>query len=255
MRIAGGTGALVTALARALPAECVRLESTLTHLTLQDDGVEARFTQARGGHEAVRASHVVLALPPRLLAAVVSFSPTLDASTVERWQRTPTWMAPHAKVFALYDRAFWREAGLSGTAQSMVGPLAEIHDATTTSGQPALFGFVGMSAAQRQAVGRHDIVAASVRQLVTLFGPDAAEPRATLYQDWAAESLTATDADWTDGAHPVAAGRDWVSGAWRGRVTLAGSETSPSEPGYLAGAVQAAECAAREVLDLIRDGA
>lgn len=255
MRIAGGTGALVTALARALPAACVRLEATLTHLTLQEDGVEARFTQARDGHEVVRASHVVLALPPRLLAARVSFSPALDASTAARWQRTPTWMAPHAKVFALYERAFWREAGLSGTAQSMVGPLAEIHDATTASGQPALFGFVGMSAAQRQAIGRHDIVAASVRQLVTLFGPDAAEPRATLYQDWAADPLTSTEADWTDGAHPVAAGRDWVSGAWRGRVTLAGSETSPAEPGYLAGAVQAAECAAREVLDLIRGDA
>lgn len=36
-------------------------------------------------------------------------------------------------AFAIYDRPFWREAGLSGTAQSMVGPLAEIHDVRRNS--------------------------------------------------------------------------------------------------------------------------
>jgi monoamine oxidase len=160
-------------------------------------------------------------------------------------------MAPHAKFVALYDRAFWREAGLSGTAQSMVGPLAEVHDATTASGQAALSGFVGIPAAERQAMGQDAIGDAAIRQLVTLFGPAAGAPRATLYKDWAADELTATDLDWTDGSHPIADTRDWVDEAWRGWLTLAGSETSPSEPGYLAGAMHAAGCAASEVTQLL----
>ena len=34
-------------------------------------------------------------------------------------------MAPHAKFFAIYNQPFWRASGLSGTAQSMVGPMVE----------------------------------------------------------------------------------------------------------------------------------
>jgi monoamine oxidase len=247
MRLVGGTGALVRAIVSSLRTECLRLDSRLTHLTLTDDGVEARFVGVNGTEEIVSAPHVILAVPPRLLAATVSFSPALDAATASRWHATPTWMAPHAKLFALYDRPFWRDAGLSGTAQSMVGPLAEIHDATTAAGEAALFGFVGMPAAERKALGRDAIITASIRQLVTLFGPDAGAPRATLFKDWAADALTATDVDWTEGGHPPADDRAWVEGEWRNLISLAGSETSATEPGYLAGAVHAAERAVAEV--------
>jgi monoamine oxidase len=72
----------------------------------------------------------------------------------------------------------------------------------------------------------HAIITASVRQLVTLFGPDAGAARATLFKDWAADALTATDEDWTAGAHPLADDRGWVDGEWRDRISLAGSETS-----------------------------
>lgn len=247
IRLAGGTGALVRKITSSLPLESFRLDSRLTHLFLKEDAIEAGFAEVNGAEETLRASRVILAAPPRLLAATVSFSPDLEPSTASRWRATPTWMAPHAKFFALYDRPFWRDAGLSGTAQSMVGPLVEIHDATTAGGEAALFGFVGIPAAQRRMIGREVIVAESVRQLVVLFGAEAGAPRATLFKDWAADTLTATEADWTDSAHPVVDGRPWVDGEWRDRLILAGSETSPTEPGYLAGAVDAAKRAVDEV--------
>lgn len=247
MRMAGGTGALVRRIASSLPPESLHPDSRLTQLFLRDDAVDALFMGANGAEETLRASRVILAAPPRLLAATVSFSPDLEPSTASRWRATPTWMAPHAKFFALYDRPFWRDAGLSGTAQSMVGPLVEIHDATTAGGEAALFGFVGIPAAQRRMIGREVIIAESVRQLVVLFGAEAGAPRATLFKDWAADTLTATEADWTDSAHSVVDGRPWVDGGWRDRLILAGSETSPTEPGYLAGAVDAAKRAADEV--------
>ena len=47
-------------------------------------------------------------------------------------------MAGHAKFIALYERAFWREAGCSGTAMSQRGPLTEIHDASDELGKHAV---------------------------------------------------------------------------------------------------------------------
>lgn len=246
-RVVGGTSALVHAIAGALPKHAVQLDSRVSALSIETNGVLVTVQRA-GVVSEMRATHVVAALPPRLLAHAVAWSPDLDVHTRARWHNTRTWMAPHAKFFALYDRPFWRDAGLNGSAQSMVGPMPEIHVATTASGQAALFGFVGVSAAQRTAMGSAALTSACVAQLVRLFGDSAGAPRATLLKDWAADEYTATADDSTPSGHPVPDGAPWVTGAWSERLTLAGSETSLSEPGYLAGAVTAGEAAAHEVV-------
>lgn len=247
-RVEGGAAALVHTIARSLPADCVRLARQVDHLSMDADGVTVRALHA-GTYETRLARIVVAALPPRLLARAVAFVPELHESTAQRWRTTPTWMAPHAKFFALYDRAFWREAGLSGTAQSMVGPMPEIHDATTADGAAGLFGFVGVSADQRAALGDERLTEACLAQLVRMFGGEAASPRATLLKDWAADPCTATVDDRVATGHPVPGPAPWVTGPWAERLILAGSETSPVEPGYLAGAVVAARTAATAVLD------
>ncbi|WP_018240725.1 FAD-dependent oxidoreductase [Ensifer sp. BR816] len=251
MRLVGGTGAIISALAESLPAQSIQVNARVTHVSLDGQDVVMQYVDASGLSHKKRASHVLFALPPRLLEAKVLFSPALDFATSERWRRTPTWMAPHAKFFALYDRPFWRDAGLSGTAQSMVGPLVEIHDATTASGRAALFGFVGVPAGERAAVGRDAIVAASVQQLAQMFGPEAASPRATLFKDWTDDPLTATADDRQASGHPSPDRRPWVNGKWRDYISLAGSETSISEPGYLAGAVEAATRTATEIISRV----
>ena len=157
MRLAGGTGALVSALMDALPAGRLHLGTRVSRVTIRNGGSVLSFWDGEAGGELV-ARQVILALPPRLLASTVDFEPTLDSETLLRWRQTATWMAPHAKFFALYDRPFWRESGLSGTAQSGVGPLVEIHDATLASGAAALFGFVGLDSRQRTAVGEEALV-------------------------------------------------------------------------------------------------
>jgi len=248
MRLAGGTSALVRALVRDLPGDSVRLGASVTAMNLLDDGVELVLAHADERTSTLAATHVIAALPPRLLEATVAFTPTQEAAVVQRWRDTPTWMAPHAKFFALYERPFWRETGLSGTAQSMVGPMPEIHDATTASGQAALFGFLGIDAAQRAAYGEGSLTDASLDQLVRLFGNAARVPVATLIKDWAADPLTATASDMTATGHVVPSSMPWVLGAWQDRLMLAGSETSPVEPGYLAGAVMAARRAVADVL-------
>lgn len=248
MRVSGGTGAVVRALADRLPDEHIRLQTQVVAMTLKDDGVELSLRRGDGETEILRAQHVIAALPPRLLGASVAFSPAQDPATASRWCGTSTWMTPHAKFFAIYDHAFWRKDGLSGTAQSMVGPMVEIHDSTTKSGRAAFFGFLGVGAEQRKSVGEEALKQACVDQLGRLFGPAALTPRATLLKDWAADPFTATADDRTGGDHPTPGSSRWVSGEWEGRLVMAGSETSPSEPGYLAGAVVAARQAVAKVL-------
>ncbi|OAF19624.1 flavin monoamine oxidase family protein [Bradyrhizobium neotropicale] len=252
MRVVGGTASIVTALAAGLPEGSIELGARATAARLDGDEVELSFVDGSGAERMDRSSQIVFALPPRLLEATVSFTPGIDAVSARRWRNTPTWMAPHAKFFAVYDRPFWREKGLSGTAQSMVGPLVEIHDATTASGKAALFGFLGLSGEDRASQGKDAIVASCVLQLALLFGPEAAEPRATLIKDWATDPLTATNRDRAAAGHPVADRRPWVGERWRDHIVLAGSETSAREPGYLAGAVNAAEGAAASLIARLR---
>jgi len=245
MRLAGGAGAIIAALAARLPADSIRLGLRVDRITRTENGVAAHVA---GSPEPIPAAHVICALPPRLLAGTMALDPAPEPRTLALWRATPTWMAPHAKFFAIYDRPFWRDAGLSGTAHSQTGPLVEIHDATTASGTAALFGFVGVPPSYRSQAGRDAVIAASVAQLGQLFGPNALAPQATLYKDWAADPLTATPLDQAAGGHPLGGKRDWSGDIWQDRLTLAGSETAIHDPGYLAGAIEAGERAAAALI-------
>jgi monoamine oxidase len=246
VRLAGGTAALAAAMAQALPAGRVHLGSAVTGLSLRQDSVRVTLRDISGGAQTIDAEHVIAALPPRLLQASVGFTPGLPPGISALWRETPTWMASHAKFFALYGRPFWLEAGYSGTAQSMVGPMLEIHDATTRSGQAALFGFLGVGAAERLKLGEQKLTGACIAQFARIFGQDALAPTGTLYKDWATDPLTATPEDLTSTGHPASVPA-WVHDPWGARLVLAGSETSPSEAGYLAGAADASGLAAGEV--------
>lgn len=249
MRLAGGIGSIISALAAGLPKANLWLGTRVTQVKLAGDELEVSFVDAIGATRSIKASHVLLALPPRLIEATVGFSPPLDPATSRNWRDIPTWMAPHAKFFALYDRPFWREAGLSGTAQSAVGPLVEIHDATLASGKAALFGFVGVPAWQRAKLGADVITQAAVEQLTQLFGPEAGLPHATLFKDWAADPLTATEDDLQSDGHPVSGGLVPLPIEWRNRVWLSASEAGRRDAGYLAGAIEAAEYAAMQIIN------
>ena len=237
LRLTGGNYALISALAAALHPSSVRCNTRLSRVERDGQRVISTLTKKDGSSFQVASSHLVLALPPRLIEAHIAFSPSPDPRTLQRWKKTPTWMAPHAKFFAVYERPFWREAGLSGSAQSMAGPLVEIHDATTSSGEAALMGFIGMPAAQRKKVGQQAIMSASTDQLKRLFGEQASVPLQVFIKDWAEDPFTSTSEDET-GSGPIDAGcGDWFDSEWRHVISLAGSEFSQTEPGFLAGAV------------------
>lgn len=247
MRLVGGMSSLIEALRTRLDPARVVLGHTVRYLTLVDQYVEIDVEYAAGAAGTWRASHVLLAVPPRLAVESIEFSPSLPAALVGDWSATPTWMAPHAKYVAVYDHAFWRDQGLSGEARSAKGPMGEIHDASVPGGSAALFGFLGVPARVRKTV-LDDILRAHCRaQLARLFGPEAQQPRAEFLKDWAQDPWTATEADLE--AEPQAGTPPSVAadGPWRGRLTGIASEWSPQFPGYLAGAIEAAEVGIRAV--------
>lgn len=249
MRLVGGVGSLINALVARLPQECIQLGTRVTQVALGSSQLELECVDAAGHAARMQAPYLVSTLPPRLLASTLAFFPALDPATLSNWREMPTWMAAHAKFFALYERPFWREVGLSGSARSLPGPLMEVHDATSASGQAALFGFLGLSARQRTRLGEKALTHAALEQLVQLFGAEAARPLACLFKDWSADPLTATEADWDGGEHPVPGTLAPVPPPWQGRFYLAGTEAAEQETGYLGGAVEAAGAAVRQIMN------
>ncbi|NWK80177.1 FAD-dependent oxidoreductase [Aquitalea sp. LB_tupeE] len=243
MRLHGGMSALVETLAQSIPATQLLTGQLVTELTLNDVHVTVMTHDTQGATSAWQAKHVLLALPPRLAAEYLHFSPALPTSLLQQWRDTATWMAPHAKYFAIYERPFWREQGLSGEARSMQGPLGEIHDASLPDGPAALFGFLAMPASVRQQMNSETLHQLCRAQLTRIFGPQAGSPLAELSQDWSQEALTASHADQHPSPHHLTAPATCpADGPWQHHLCGIASEWSTQFPGYLAGAIDAAMC-------------
>jgi monoamine oxidase len=196
--------------------------------------------------ETLSAKLAVVAVPPPLLANV-AFEPALPPSRTRIIEGSE--MGRTIKVLVLYERAFWRDAGLSGQAVFGGSPLSVVFDNGSKDGaQPALVGFVVGELARawsgRRAEERRAAVLASLAQA---FGDEALRPTEYVEHDWTTEEFSR--------GCPVALLRPGILSAHgaalrepAGRVHWAGTETASSFPGYLEGAIEAGERAAREVL-------
>jgi|26BtaG_2_1085354.scaffolds.fasta_scaffold03314_5 monoamine oxidase len=241
MRLVAGMSALIEALYSRLDSTRINTGHIVHQITHTGEHIEIGSKTAAGQTHIWQAEQVLLALPPRLAATNINFQPALPVELATQWQTTATWMAPHAKYFAVYDKPFWREQGLSGEGRSAIGPLVEIHDASVQSSHGALFGFVGVPAASRQSVSTAVLKDYCRAQLVRLFGSEADAPIAEYLKDWAQDPFTATAADaHSDGQHASAPMTKATAGVWADCLTGIGSEWSRQFPGYVAGAVEAA---------------
>ncbi|HGM6729185.1 TPA: flavin monoamine oxidase family protein [Stenotrophomonas maltophilia] len=252
MRVVGGMQSLIDALRKRIEDDRIVIGQKVRRIRRVAEGVELDVTDERGVPNTWAGDTVLLAVPPRLADATIGFSPPLPTELSSQWRHTATWMAPHAKYLAVYDLPFWQQDGLSGNARSAAGPMVEVHDASTSGGLSGLFGFIGVPAHVRQQVGRSELIRHCRAQLVRLFGAKAADPRQEFLKDWAVDGCTAVEADLHSpaqhGQAPDSAAR---SGPWENRVIGIASEWSPQYPGYLAGAVDAANAGALRALSLV----
>ena len=246
LRIDGGIARITRELAARLPAGVLRLSHPLKRIRQLDQGFEVSLEHSDGQLE-VRARKVVLAIPPRVIVNKIEFEPALAAGVVADMQSIPTWMAGHAKLFALYPRPFWREAGLSGDGISRRGPLLEIHDASPANAEcGALFGFVGLpvGAPMRAAA---PLIEAATTQLQKMFGPEAAAPLDVLLKDWAQDEHTATAADSAATSHPQYGTPASLAALAQQGLVFASSEMATQFGGFVEGALEAAENALRHL--------
>ena len=230
----------------------LRLAATLGERVVLDAPVRAIEQTARGvsvvsARGTWRARRVIVAAPPAL-AGRIEYLPSLPPLRDQLLQRFP--MGATVKCLALYDRPFWRERGLSGEAVFHPGPPSVVFDNGSHDGaQPALLAFVVGEQARgwstrTEADRRQAILAALVRA----FGREAAQPTAYLEQDWSTEA-------WSRGC-PVGYVQPGTLSTFApalraacGRIHWAGTETATVWTGYMEGALESGDRAAREVLD------
>lgn len=250
MRVAGGMGALVQALAQPLPPERLLCGVTIEALVDHGDFVELRWQQD-GQSRSVNAGRVVLALPPRVAAASISFEPALGHELANTLRATPTWMATAAKAAMAYETNFWRIAGHTGNAwvTHPQAVLAEVFDASTPGQGAALAGFAAMGAqARQQFKASMDLLTRN--QLGQLFGGQAEDGELHTH-DWALEPTTCSPLDLAEDGlnvgHPVYGSALLLQPQWQGRLHFGGSETARQGGGYLEGALSAAARLRREL--------
>lgn len=246
LRLVSGIQTLTDAIAQTLPNGTVELNTKVTSIHMGVDGSLA--IKAEGRSEEIRASSIILSLPPRIVARNITFMPELSPELTMNLMNKPTWMAAHAKVVAIYERPFWREQGFSGFATSWIGPLQEIHDASPVTGAGALFGFFGIPAKKRIELGENSLLKSVQEQLTRLFGPLAENNIALLYKDWSSDPETSVAED----ADPL---RDYPRyglpaglQSWSNKIFFAGTETTSVQGGHLEGALQSADRAVSELL-------
>lgn len=238
LRIEGGINRLTEAIANEIDPAHHFLKHIVTGLSISNDVITVDVTGPSGKLQ-MQAKQVAVAIPPRL-AANLTFVPELPPKTMQTLTTTSTWMAGHAKFFAVYDEPFWRKKGLCGTAISRLGPLAEIHDASPNSGSTfSLFGFAGLDAESRASMGRTEFMRQATLQLATLFGDEANRPTAVYFQDWSTEEFTASTADRQPQTHHPQYGLNLQLGsAWDGKLEFISTETSFTNGGLIEGALE-----------------
>ena len=240
-RLHGGVKALIDAVYDTLPSGTVHLNTTVKAIRMNQEGEVTVEAEEHGRKNEWQAEEVILAMPPRLVARSIEFSPALPEELMQSLLEKPTWMAGQAKAVAVYDRPFWREMGLSGQVTSWAGPLQEIHDASPAEGEGALFGFFGMPAAERKELGEDKVLDLVLEQLTRLFGSQAGSPTSLQYKDWSADPYTAVKED----ADPLLDFPEYGplghAGIWEQKILFAGTETAPESGGHLEGALWSAE--------------
>ena len=243
-RVKGGMQKLIAALTEELEQDAIKTEHAATRIE-KHDNIWLVTAQHQGQEHTLRAHQLVLALPPRLIVKYLTPEHYLSKKLIDDLQLQQTWMSGQAKFVAVYNKPFWRENGLTGQAFSRVGPMVEIHDASSdTDSGFALFGFIGLQPHVRSQLSCDQLKSRCMAQLSVLFGPEALNAKAVYLKDWAQDRWVATDDDVMESPrHSEFSVMYHKKELESLGLHLAASEFAQYEAGYLEGALLAADTA------------
>lgn len=236
-----GAGTLAERLALEL-GERVRLGRAVVAIVQDDEGVTVRTAAGE-----VRAAKVVVTVPPPV-AARIAHEPPLPAARAALEQTTE--MGTVYKAIAVYERPFWR-----GRAPAEVLVLDEPGFAAFDTSPPDGPGHLCVLASGPGARALDDLDEDTRRRailgpLAAHYGPPAATPVSWHEKAWHRDEhagggyIAVPLLGTTEGFPPMASPPF-------GHVHWAGSETARDHPGYLDGAIESGQRAAREVAEAL----
>lgn len=239
-RIHGGSAGLCERMAAQL-GDRVQLGAPVGRVSTTADG-RLRVDHRAG---ALLCERLIVAIPPNQ-ALRIQFEPELPAWRDQLLQRMPAGAC--IKCIARYDRPFWRDAQLSGQVTSPAGPVRVCFDNSERGRESGLLmGFLeGDVARHYSSVSAEERREAVLECFTRFFGERARRPQEYVDKDWSSDP-------WTRGCYAALFGPGtWTSYGERlrepnGRVHWAGTETASHWYGYMEGALESAERAAREV--------
>lgn len=243
----GGAGAIAARMAADL-GDALHLNSPVGAIRQDDDHatVEVRGDGGSASDLVVTAPYVVVAVPPAL-SLEIEFDPPLPADRRTLYEKSVGGV--ETKTLVVYDKPFWRDAGLSGQSAEP-GSAAEVTiDASPAAGNPgviASFTF-GAVAERVDAMDPGERRHAVLDALANRFGSRAATPIDFVETAWWTEP-------WTRGcsmAHLPPGILTRYGSLIREpfqRVHWAGTETSTVSHGAMDGAVRSGQRAATEIL-------
>lgn len=224
----------------------VFLEKPVTSISQNETGVTIGTLDG----SSFSAEYVILALPPAMQMRF-HYSPPLPPHRNQLIQRMP--MGTVIKCMIYYSSNFWRKNGFCG---SMIiegdnkHPMIFTLDDTKPDGTiPAIVGFICAdkcrSLMDKTKEERLDLLASSFKEVLQL--EEALHPIHYEEHVWSAEQ-------YSGGCYTAMCPPGLLSNYGKylrepiGRMYFAGTETASSWSGYLEGAIQAGERAAREVM-------
>lgn len=239
-RFVGGSQLIPLRLAKRLGSR-VALEAPVRRIVQQHGHVEVHSDRG-----VVRAKRVIVSAPPPLVRQIV-FQPGLPARRRELLDRMP--MGKLMKADAVYEKPFWRAAGLNGFGISDHGATRAVFDNSPADGSiGVLLAFIGGSTWRTYGPeSRSRRKAAVLAGFAEMFGEQALHPIEYVEHNWPYNT-------WTRGG-PVAIMHPGTMTSYgssirtpHGRVHWAGTETATYWTGYMDGAVRSGQRAAAEVV-------
>jgi len=240
-RVKGGTSAIIESLASKLDKDQIALNQKVELVSFDGDAF-----QISTNNNSFKSSFLVSTLPPNLTVSQIQFKPALPDYLIELAQKTHTWMGESIKVGFFSPTPFWMEKGI-GTVYSQRGPITELYDHSNENGF-ALKGFIHDGFVTLPKDERERAVR---QQLSNLFGEENIAKGTYTDTAWKEEKDTYANYPQFVVPHQNNGNSQLRKGIFNDRMLLAGSETAPSFPGYMDGAVEAAISTSKKIIDLL----
>ncbi|XP_012609512.1 amine oxidase [flavin-containing] A isoform X2 [Microcebus murinus] len=226
----------------------VKLKCPVTYVDQSSDNIIVETLN----HELYECRYVITAIPP-VLTSKIHFRPELPSERNQLIQRLP--MGAIIKCMMYYKEAFWKKKDYCGCMiiEDEESPISITLDDTKPDGSlPAIMGFILARKADRLAKLHKEIRKKKICELYAkvLGSQEALQPVHYEEKNWCEEQYSGGcyTAYFPPGIMTLY-GR--VIRQPVGRIYFAGTETATQWSGYMEGAVEAGERAAREVLNAL----